>query len=197
MLTANEQLAHEKNERGISAVLMATYYGQKDVVEALLSFGIELNIFEAAATGRTERLQSLILRDKSLTNAFSSDGFMPLGLAVFFGHTDAVNVLLDTGAQVNINSQESMKVTPLHSAVAAHRLEIGRTLIARGANVNAVAASGYTPLHEAAASGQIEFARLLLQHGANLHAKSEDCKTPLDFACDRKQEEMAAFLRKQ
>jgi len=157
-----------------------------------------LDIFEAAATGQTERVSALIKQDASLANAFSSDGFMPLGLAVFFGHSEAVKLLLASGAEVNIASRETMKVTPLHSAAAARQVTIARLLIAHGANVNAAQAeSGFTPLHEAAANGDLEFATMLLEHGANLNAKMNDGKSPLAFALSRKQNEMAAFLRER
>jgi len=198
MLKADPALALAKDEKDVSAILKATYYGKKEVVAALLASGVELDIFEAAATGQTERVRALINRDASLANAFAPDGFMPLGLAVFFGHQETVEVLLASSADVNAASRETMKVTPLHSAAAAKKVAIARLLIAHGANVNAAQTeSGFTPLHEAAANGDIEFARLLLEHGANINAEMKDGKTPLAFALSHNQTEMVAFLRKQ
>jgi ankyrin repeat protein len=198
MLKANAALAYAKDSKGLSAILKATYYGKKEVVAVLLASGIELNIFEAAAAGQTERVAALTKQDASLANTFSSDGFMPLGLAVFFGHPETVKLLLASGAEVNVASRETMKVTPLHSAAAARQVAIARLLIAHGANVNAAQAeSGFTPLHEAAANGDLEFATLLLDHGANINAKMTDGKTPLAFALSRNWNEMAAFLRER
>jgi len=196
MLKADATLAQAKDEKGVSAIIKGVYYGKKEVVATLLASGVELNIFEASATGQTERVRALVKQDASLANAFSSDGFMPLGLAVFFGHRETVDVLLAAGAEVNTASRETMKVTPLHSAAAARQVVIARLLIAHGADVNAgQAESGFTPLHEAAANGDIEFATLLLEHGAKINAKMKDGKTPLAFAVSRNQAEMAAFLR--
>ena len=198
MLEADPGLARAKDAKGVSAILKATYYGKKEVVAQLLSSGIELNVFEAAATGQTERVRALVKADPALANAFASDGFMPLGLAVFFGHPETVDVLLAAGADVNASTRETMKVTPLHSAAAARQVAIARVLIAHGANVRAgQAESGFTPLHEAALTGQIEFAKLLLDHGADANAKMNDGKTPLALALERKQTEMAAFLRER
>ena len=198
MLKADAKLAGAKDQKGTSAILKATYHGKKDFVAALLASGIELNIFEAAATGQTKRVSALIQRDASLANAFSPDGFMPLGLAVFFGHPETVEVLLAAGAEVNVATREKMKVTPLHSAAAARQTDIARMLIARGANVNAAQAeSGFMPLHEAALNGDLEFATLLLDHGANIDARTTSGKTPLGYALSRGQNEMAAFLRKR
>src|SRR6185295_18847063 len=198
MLNTDPRLAQAKDSRGVSAILKAAYFGQKGIVEVLLASGLELSIFEAAATGQTERVRALIKKDASLTNAFSPDGFTPLGLAVFFGHRETVEALLAAGAEVNTPSRESMKVTPLHSAAAARQVEIARVLIAHGANVNAMQAdSGFTPLHEAALNGNLEFARLLLEHGADVNAKMKDGKTPLGFALEQNKSEMVAFLRER
>lgn len=196
MLKADPKLAAAKNEKGLSAVLLAAYYRQPEVVAVLLATGVELNIFEAAATGQPERVRALLKQDAALVNAFAPDGFFPLGLAVFFGHRETFDALLSAGADVNAVTRESMKITALHSAVAARQFEMARTLIERGANVNPrQAENGVMPLHEAAANGEIEFARLLLKHGADINAKTKDGKTPLDFAVTRSQNEMVAFLR--
>lgn len=198
LLKTDPQLAAAKNEKGMSAVLLATYYRKPEVVAVLLATGVELNIFEAAATGQTERVRALVKRDAALANAFAPDGYFPLGLAVFFGHKDAFDALLAAGADVNAVTRESMKITSLHSAVTAKQFEMARELLKRGANVNpSQAENGITPLHEAAANGSLEFVKLLLEHGAKLNAKTKDGKTPLDFAVSRSQKETAEFLRER
>jgi len=174
--------------------MRAVYHRQTDVVNELLASGVELNVYEAAATGQTKRLQQLIAADPSLVNSHSFDGFTPLGLAVFFGQPEAVKALIEAGADVNLASREAMKVTPLASASAARQLEIARLLIQHGANVNARAANDFTPLHESAASGKIDFARLLIEHGADVNAKTTDGKTPLDYAREYNQQDMVELL---
>jgi ankyrin repeat protein len=197
LLKSDPTLAQAKDQNGLTAVLKATYYRKKDIVTLLLETGMELNIFEAAATGQTARVRTLVNQDPTLANAFSSDGFTPLGLAAFFGNREVVESLLTAGAQVNVTSRESMKVTPLHSAAAAREAGIARLLIEHGANVNARQTdSGFTPLHESAANGDMELAKLLLDRGADVNARMNDGKTPLAFALERNQLEMAAFLRK-
>lgn len=198
LLQTNPQLAQAKDEKGVSAILKAAYYRKTDIVAVLLAAGFELNIFEAAATGQTARIQALVKQDAKLANAFAADGFAPLGLATFFGHHAAVEALLAAGADVNAASRESMKITPLHSAASARQFEIARLLIAHGADVNpSQAASGLKPLHEAAANGDLAIARLLLEHGADINAKTQDGKTPLALALARNQTEMVAFLRER
>src|SRR5262245_3424757 len=136
MLKADASLAQARDEKGLSAILKGVYYGKKEVVATLLASGVELNVFEASATGQTERVRALIKQDASMANAFSSDGFMPLGLTVFFNHMQTVEVLLAAGAKVNTASKKTMKVTPLHSAATTRQITIARLLITHNTNVN-------------------------------------------------------------
>jgi ankyrin repeat protein len=155
----------------------------------------QVGIFAAAAKGQTDELRSLIEKDPMLVNAYSPDGFTPLGLAAFFGHAETVEALLSAGAQVNLASRESMKMPPLGSAMAVQRNDIARMLIEHGADVNAKAANDLTPLHTAAARGNLESAKLLMEHGADINASSTDGKTPLSYAEERNHPEMVEFLK--
>ena len=195
MLHHDPSLARAKDQNGVSVMMKATYYGKKDVVTALLDSGVELDVFEAAATGYTARLREVVANDPSLVNVYSPDGFTPLGFAVFFSQPENVKALLNAGADVNLPSRESMKVTPLASAAAAKQTELARVLIAHGANVNARGATGHVPLHEAAANGTVELVKLLIDSGAAVNAKTDDGKTPLDFAIEYKRDEVVDLLK--
>ena len=195
MLQGDPSLAQSRDEKGLSVVLKATYYGKRDVVEALLASGVELNIFEAAATGQTDRVRALIEHDPALVDSYSPDGFAPLSLAAFFGHPDTVDALLAAGAEVSAPSRETMKLTPLASALATGHNQIARTLIEHGANVNAKGDTDVTPLHTAAARGNIEAATFLLEHGADINATTTDGKKPISYAEERNHPEMVDFLK--
>jgi len=195
MLRVDPLLAQAKDQSGVSVILKATYHGKRDVVDALLASGIELNIFEAAAIGQTKRVAALIKEDPALVSAYSPDGFTALSLAVFFGHAETVNALLAAGAPVNAASRETMKMSPLASALAAERNDIARTLIDHGADVNAKAENDLTPLHTATARGNLDSAKLLLEHGADINAVTKDGKTPIAYAQERNHPEMVEFLR--
>jgi uncharacterized protein len=195
LLKKDSSLASAVDEKGVSALLKSIYHNKAEVTDLLLATGIKLNIFEASASGRTARLHELLKQDKALLNAYSSDGFYPLGLAVFFGHREAVETLLQAGADVNQVAKNAMKVAPLHAAAASKQLEVAKRLLELGANANARQEAGFTPLHEVAANGQLEFARVLLAHGAEVNARTDDGKTPLAFAIAAGQTEMAGLLR--
>src|ERR671932_2625336 len=101
-------------------LLEALYRGDERRVSELLAADPELNVFEAAAVGRTERLRELLDEDPGQANAYGDDGFQPLGLACFFGHLDAARLLLDRGADSNtLSRNEHIKTNALHAAAAA------------------------------------------------------------------------------
>src|SRR5689334_23383219 len=136
MLERDPSLALVRDKNGVSALLTAVFRSRKSIEEVILSRNIELDIFEAASVGRTDRVRELAQRDSTLVNAYAPYGFFPLGLAAFFGHIDTVRALITAAADVNLQSRESMKVSALHSATAAGRLDIAQLLLANGANPN-------------------------------------------------------------
>jgi ankyrin repeat protein len=153
----------------MSDVLQAIYRGESDEAERLAE-GRELDVFEAAALGRTERLRELLDDDASQANAWADDGFQPLGLASFFAHADAVQLLLERGAEVNSASRNQLQVMPLHSAAATSdpeaRYEIAKLLLDAGADPNAKQQDQYTPLMAADAHGDARLRELLVERGA-------------------------------
>jgi ankyrin repeat protein len=153
----------------MSDVLQAVYRGDRDEAERLAR-GRELDVFEASALGRTERVRELVDADPSLANAWADDGFQPLGLASFFGQPETARVLIERGADVNSASRNQMKVMPLHSAAAAQdpqvRYEIAELLLEAGADPNARQQDDYTPLMAADQHGDARLRELLVRHGA-------------------------------
>jgi ankyrin repeat protein len=155
----------------MSELLQAIYRGDRARVDELLGAAPELDVFEAAAVGRTERLSDLLDKDPSLANAWAEDGFQPLGLASFFGHVDAARLLVERGAEVNSASRNDFKVMPLHSAAATGdpdvRYELARLLLEHGADPNARQQDDFTPLMAADQHEDERLRLLLVEHGAN------------------------------
>jgi uncharacterized protein len=166
-----------------SPILTALYHRRFDEAERLAD-GVSLTIWEAAALGREARVRELLQNDGSLANAWAPDGFTPLGLAAFFGHTSTARLLLEAGADASAVARNDMKVQPLHAAVAARSLEIVELLFARGVDANARQQVGYTPLMAAAGSGDEALVSLLLDHGADPSLVAEDGKTAAALAED-------------
>jgi ankyrin repeat protein len=200
LVAASPSLAAVRSEKGVSAPLLALYYRKREVADFLVSRKEEiepLDVFEAAAFGRTERLKAILDEDASRANAYAADGFFPLGLAAFFGQEDAVKLLLARGADPNFAARNPMKVRAIHAAAASGSLAIVEALVGSGADVDATQEKGFTPLHEAALTGKLELARLLLDHGARLDSRTEDGRTALDIAREAKQEPLVALLTRE
>ena len=154
----------------MSELLQAIYRGDRVRADELLAADPELDVFEAAAVGRTGRLRELLDEDSTLANAWAEDGFQPLGLASFFGHLDAARLLIERGAEVNSASRNDFKVMPLHSAVAEKdsdtRYELAKLLLEHGADPNAGQQDDFTPLMAADQSKDERLRALLVEHGA-------------------------------
>ena len=55
--------------------MQALYERRTADVDAILATNPELDVFEAAALGRSDRVEELVSADPSLANAWSVDGF--------------------------------------------------------------------------------------------------------------------------
>lgn len=194
LVARDPSLVNARSESGVAAVLLAIYYNEPTIAELLIAKGADLNIFEASAAGKLDRVRDLLDENPSLLNAYAPDGFQPLGLASFFGHGPVVELLLSRGAEVNSPSANAQRVMPLHSAVANQHIEIARALLDHGADVNAKQADEFTPLHEAAQNGQLEMVKLLLAYGANKAAKKTDGQTAHAIAFEKGYQEVAELL---
>jgi ankyrin repeat protein len=194
LIAEDAALAGARDAEGLSTVTQARYRGQDDIVDTLLAAGPELDVFEAAAVGRLERVRELLEDDPALVTALSPDGFTPLHLAAFFGHPEIARLLVERGADTNVVARNRMRVRPLHSAAAAQQLEIAELLVAYGADVNAPQERGFTALHAAAQSGDIGLARLLLGRGADREQATEDGRRAADFAAAAGHGEIRALL---
>jgi ankyrin repeat protein len=156
----------------MSELLPALYRGDRDRVDELLAADPELDVFEAAAVGRTKRLRELLDEDASRANAFGDDGFHPLGLACFFGHLEAARLLLDRGADVNaLSTNENVQTAAIHAAAAAAgdetaRYELVKLVLEHGAQPNLPQGGGFRAIDAARQNGDARIEELLLEHGA-------------------------------
>jgi ankyrin repeat protein len=155
-------------EAEVSAIRQALYRGDRASASALVDAGAEVNVFDAAALGDTERLRALLADDREDAHQWSADGFTALHFAAYLGGADAVQMLLDAGSDASAVARNDMRVQPLHSAAALGDIEACRLLLDAGADPNAEQAGGYVPLDEAVLTKNDLLAELLRARGARL-----------------------------
>jgi len=117
-------------------------------------------------------------------------------LAVEFGKTEVVKLLLSKDADVNALNE--YKATPLHLATKLATVEIAKVLLENGANVNARDEHQRTPLYMAVEANKMEVSKLFLEKGADVTLKGGigEQLTPLMLAEKKKFFELAEILRK-
>lgn len=182
LLAANSGLAAACGADGLSAVMQARYHGHAWAAERLADALPQLDLFEAAAIGRSGRVQELVAASPDAVRAEAADGFTALHLAAFFGHLEAAAVLLEHGAAPDALAGNGSLLRPLHSAAAGGHAAIVGLLLERGADPNARQHGGYVPLHSAAGRGDEVSVRLLLEHGADRELRADDGRRPCDLA---------------
>ena len=116
--------------------------------------------------------------------ADESDSWTPLIWAARSGSVDAMNVLLDAGADVNLAGAtgDNWDATPLQHAILQRQPAAVRLLLDRGADLNRSARESLTPLFLAAGDTDPTILKLLLAHGADPGIVDENGATPLSQA---------------
>ncbi len=100
-------------------------------------------VWEAVVAGDTDRVRTALENDEVGVDAVSQDGASLLTVAVFLGHTEMVEMLLNMGADANQRNRD--QGTALHSAAFIGRAEEAALLLRAGADADAVDANGQTP----------------------------------------------------
>jgi len=136
------------------------------------------HVAEFGFRGMTDYLISRHPEDISSRGAYG----MPLHAALYRGHADVAQLLLEHCVDVEIRGSDDR--TPLHLAVNRGLADVARKLIDHHADIMTRDANKETPLHLSTGQTDAHFdaARLLLEHGADVHAQGVDHSTPLHNA---------------
>lgn len=183
------------DSKSVSLFMLSLYFRNRELAAFLSEYLTSFTIYESAASGKIDAVKAILKSSPSLRDSFSPDGFTPLGLACYFGQMEVAQYLLEHGADSNIPSRNTFKVTPLHSAVATKHYDIAKLLLEYKADVNARQQDNVTPLHSAAHHGDITMAKLLLQAGADKSKRMSDGATPFDLAVKAGAVELNDLLR--
>lgn len=206
------QIALEKNKN-------------EEIIKILIDYGADVNIQDDCENTSLHRAVvfdhsietiSLIINSCSNINSQNDDGKTPLYYAIETNNKKIIKLLIDHGADVNINPYNDTtlnaaivhmcdqdiidlfithgyKLSPndslLRCAIYFDNDDIIDLLINNGADVNQQDAYGQTPLHQAILYNKnYKVIVILINHGANPNIKNNKGDTPISLALKRKVE---------
>ncbi|UNK19347.1 ankyrin repeat domain-containing protein [Paenibacillus sp. N3/727] len=158
-------------------------------------------VFQVVQSDEASRLKDILESHPQLANTENGDGLTPLGYAAHFGNKDAVQILLNYGADVVAVSHSKISYIPsntaLHAAIAGERnVDVIRLLLTHNAQTNIFDSNGHTCLHTAVFhDDNLEIIRLLIEHGADVNARIEGGETALSLAIKQGNNNVAELLR--
>jgi len=191
-----------QNDEGRTVLIAAAARGELDIVNLLLSRGVDVNIKDNrgytalahALEARYSEVEETLLNSPKLDPNVGGLLGRPVLLAyVWRDNKKATERLLALGADVKLQDKDGD--TALHGAAETGNVEIMRLLLDKGADPNAKNKEGGTPLMWAAVFGNDDAARLLLSRGANASLKDNDGITALEWASRNNRQSMVSLLR--
>ena len=152
-------------------------------------------LHDAIEKGDTARVKQLLSETDVDLKKTNKHGFLPLQLAVMYGRTEEVKLLIKKGEDVN-EQDRTGGMTPLHMAAGKGGLPeaVWMVLLDNGANANIKDRYGRTPLHLLARAGNPELARLLISRGASVNTIDNQGRTPAKIATQSGHERMVDVL---
>ncbi len=197
LLYREPDLINQTTDSGESPLIAALYNGKMEIVDYLLEKGISVTIHEAAALGDDQTIGFLLDYEPKLITEYSYDGWTALHLAAFFGAQEAVQLLLDRGADLYVVSQNHLQNLPIHAAAAAKRSAIVLMLLEKGCDVNRRQKNGQTLLHMAVSHYDLNMVRMLLDFGADGTIRDDFEHTPLDIAKANQFDALVSLLKRE
>ena len=133
LIKENPQIINTKNKAGYSPLILASYHGNKEIVNLLIKNHVKINEVSDLGTA--------------------------LMAASYKADNEIAKMLIDNGA--NVNASDSNKTTALHYACINNNKELTKLLIKNNASIKAKDIKGKTPLDYAIEKNNIELIKLL------------------------------------
>ena len=190
------------NSRGKTSLHWSVQRGRLDVVELLLSRGVEINVKNlygetpldlAVQNGELDIAKFLVEKGADI-NVTDNRGDTLLHRAAERNQKDLVVFLIDVGADMSV--QNNIAETPLGTAVRREYKDIVEFLISKGADINEITNRGEAVLHRTVRYGRKDMAEFLIEKGADVNIKNKSGQMPLDIAVERGHAQIVEILRK-
>jgi ankyrin repeat protein len=132
-------------------------------------------------TGRAHNIRTILQANPNMVGLRDKKSMTALAYACKNGHTEAVKVLLEFKAKLNVGVGAA-RLTPLGWAAAYGHYELCEYLLSVKARVLGKDKFKRTPLTMAARNGHTRIASLLLQYGSEWDHQDSSANTPLHYA---------------
>ena len=143
---------------GATPLLVASYTGNADIVNALIEAGSDIRAKD------------------------DIDGATTIHIASANGNNEVINILINKDNTL-INEADSMKDTPLHWASIKNQTDTISLLLANGADTKLTNSDGNTVLHYAAMYGDVNTVNVLLEADSSLASvENNEGITPIYYA---------------
>ena len=148
---------HVAAEQGDAAAIEAWLHKDPDGFDVSTEYSEALSTTvpeqqEPAYSDQASRHSEAVAVHRADINGQTPNGASPLYVAAYCGHAEAVQILLNEGADSTIVDTYGMG--PMHAAARNGHLQVVQALLARGVDINRSAKHGVTPLVLAVASLQ-------------------------------------------
>jgi hypothetical protein len=148
---------------------------------AVQGFSQDFPLIKAVQDSNVEDVKHYLNRNADV-NAFDSNGYTALMYAVDNLNIPIIKMLMEAGANADLNPLYDNEPPALHTAVLKNAPKVADLLLLYSqTDVNFLDENQQTALYQAVKFGYLECAEVLLFHGANPNRASEN-STPLQIA---------------
>ena len=131
-------------------------------------------------------------------NSIDEKGISLLHKAVIIGNIDLVKLLVENGADLDIELQRvnsnHMRLTPILYAVIQNKKNIVSYLINKGVDVDKKLNSNTTILHHASAHNHVDLVQLIISKDADINSCDTNGMSPLHYASNRGNKKIIEIL---
>ena len=200
LLDQNNALLYARDSKGQSAYLLAAYAKRAEVIKIFESRNIVLDVYEAAAAARVDRLKALLRDCRGLLRSTNAAGDTPLHAAARAEQSTSFENIIGYGPDFSITNPLQKQITAAHLAVACTQAEpaeaMAFAILGNGANPNALTTDKDAVLHCAARAGNVRVVKLILQKGGDSAARNAKGQTPAEIAATNDLREAQQLLER-